>query len=51
VQVVAILADQFAGVPRIAQPDIVTLLEEDRITGYYAGGHLYAEPARMGPIL
>jgi photosynthetic reaction center H subunit len=51
VQVSSILAGQFAGVPVTAQPDVVTLLEEDRITGYYAGGHLYAEPSRFGPII
>jgi photosynthetic reaction center H subunit len=51
VNVVSILAHQFAQVPVIANPDQVTLLEEDRITAYYAGGHLYAVPARLGPIL
>jgi photosynthetic reaction center H subunit len=51
VEVASILSTQFAAVPAIANPDQVTLLEEDRITGYYAGGHLYAEPSRLGPIL
>jgi photosynthetic reaction center H subunit len=51
VHVVSILASQFAGVPAIANPDRVTLLEEDKITGYYAGGHLYAEPSRFGPVV
>jgi len=51
VQVASILSTQFAGVPAIANPDLVTLLEEDKITGYYAGGHLYAEPSRFGPIV
>ena len=51
VEVVSILAGQFAQVPGIASPDQVTLLEEDRITAYYAGGHLYATPCRLGPIL
>lgn len=51
IQVVSILAGQFAAVPGIANPDQVTLLEEDQITGYYAGGHLYAEPRRLGPIV
>jgi hypothetical protein len=27
----------------------VTLLEEDRIVGYYAGGYLYATPNRTEP--
>jgi photosynthetic reaction center H subunit len=51
VTVRAILADQFAGVPRTANPDQVTKLEEDRIVGYYAGGTLYATPARQEPLL
>jgi photosynthetic reaction center H subunit len=51
VNVVSILARQFAHVPGIANPDQVSLLEEDRIMGYYAGGHLYATPSRFGPIV
>jgi photosynthetic reaction center H subunit len=51
VTVVSILAQQFAGVPGIARPDSITLREEDRITGYFAGGYLYAEPSRMEPII
>jgi photosynthetic reaction center H subunit len=51
VNVVSILAQQFAMVPRIASPDTITLREEDRISAYYGGGHLYAEPARLGPIV
>jgi photosynthetic reaction center H subunit len=51
IDVVSILARHFAKVPGIANPDRVTLLEEDRITAYYAGGHLYAEPSRLGPIV
>lgn len=51
VKVVAILAGQFAGVPRLRHPDQVTLLEEDRITAYFGGGHLYAHPARQEPLL
>jgi photosynthetic reaction center H subunit len=50
IQVTSILARQFAQVPALAQPDQVTLREEDAITGYYAGGHLYATPSRLGPI-
>lgn len=51
VMVSSILADQFAAVPGLASPDQITKLEEDRITAYYAGGHLYATPARLGPVL
>ena len=51
VRVKALLGRQFAGVPRTRQPDVVTLLEEDRIMAYFAAGYLYASPARFGPIL
>ncbi len=42
---------QFAGVPRHASPRQVTLLEEDKISGYYGGGTLYASAARQEPLL
>ena len=51
VNVASILASQFAGVPEHKAPDTVTKLEEDKIVGYYAGGHLYASADRMGPLL
>ena len=46
VDVDAIFAKHFAGVPRTRSPDSVTRLEEDMIAGYYGGGKLYASPAR-----
>lgn len=51
VTVLAILAKQFAQVPETAKPDQITLREEDRITGYFGGGTLYAEPSRLEPII
>jgi photosynthetic reaction center H subunit len=51
VKVKSILAHQFADVPGLRNPDQVTKREEDRITAYYAGGTLYATPARLGPVL
>ncbi len=42
---------QFATVPVTKQPDTVTLLEEDMITAYYAGGMLYATPRRTESLL
>jgi photosynthetic reaction center H subunit len=47
----SIRAAHFAEVPGLAQPDQVTLREEDRISAYYGGGTLYAEPSRLGPFL
>jgi photosynthetic reaction center H subunit len=51
VNVLAILGNQFARVPSIADPDRVTRREEDQIASYYAGGKLYATPARAEPFL
>ncbi len=51
ITVSALMARQFANVPLIQSADQVTLREEDQITGYYAGGTLYAAPARLGPLL
>lgn len=49
VLVPSILAEQFAGVPAHASPIQVTKLEEDKISGYYGGGLLYATPDRKEP--
>lgn len=49
VRIRSLYAHQFAGVPQHASPHQVTLLEEDKISGYYAGGTLYASEARIEP--
>ncbi|MCZ8132007.1 MAG: photosynthetic reaction center subunit H [Steroidobacteraceae bacterium] len=51
VTVRSIMSRHFADVPGLANPDRVTLREEDRICGYYGGGTLYAEESRLGPVL
>lgn len=51
VRVQSVMARHFATVPQTKTPDQVTLLEEDRICAYFASGHLYSEPSRMGPLL
>jgi len=51
VNVASILASQFSGVPSIANPDQITLQEEDKVSAYYGGGTLYATPERSEPIL
>jgi photosynthetic reaction center H subunit len=51
VKVVSITSRQFADVPTIKNPDQVTKLEEDKITAYFAGGHLYAMPSRQEPLI
>jgi photosynthetic reaction center H subunit len=51
VKVHSILASQFANAPSLANPDQVTLLEEDRVVAYYGAGKLYATPQRAEPLL
>jgi photosynthetic reaction center H subunit len=47
----AILGSQFAGVPALANPDRITLHEEEKIMGYYGAGYLYATPGRQEPFI
>lgn len=49
VKVRSIFAEHVKDVPQIADPDQVTLLEEEKISAYYAGGTLYASEARQEP--
>jgi photosynthetic reaction center H subunit len=51
VNVVSVLGSQFAEAPKHANPDQVTLREEDQIQAYFASGHMYATPARKEPLL
>lgn len=51
ITVQSLLAAQFADAPSIKHGDRVTKLEEDKITGYFGGGSLYATPDRLGPLL
>lgn len=50
VRINSLSSDLFEGVPTTKSPTEVTLLEEDKISGYYAGGTLYAAAKRKhGP--
>jgi len=49
VRVASILGHHLTDVPRIKNPDEITMLEEERVMAYYGAGTLYAEPSRMGP--
>ena len=51
VYVDSILAAHFADVPATRQPDLVTLLEEDKIVAYYGAGTLYATTGRQEPLI
>lgn len=51
VNVVSVMSYQFLEAPMLKNPDTITLQEEDRVAGYFSGGHMYAEPSRLGPIV
>ena len=48
VRINALSSDMFDGVPGTKSQIEVTLLEEDKISAYYAGGTLYAAAKRKG---
>ena len=49
-KVASIMGRHFAHVPRLSNPDQITLREEDKICAYYAGGTLYAKAERSEPL-
>ncbi len=51
VKIRAIFGKHFAGAPQTKSPTQVTLLEEDKISAYFAGGKLYASAERLEPQL
>ncbi len=50
VKVQSILGGQFEGVPVIANADVITLREEERVMAYFGGGTLFATPERREPL-
>jgi photosynthetic reaction center H subunit len=50
IRVNALYAKQFANVPQLGSPDSITLLEEDKIMGYFGGGLMYADDRRGEPL-
>ena len=40
----AVTGAQFKLAPMIRRPDVITAREEDRVNGFWAGGHLYSAP-------
>ncbi len=50
IHVSAILGGQFAGAPSTKDPDAITMLEEEKIFGYFGAGYLYATPDRQEPL-
>ena len=50
VAVHALYSAQFPGIPTLKSGEQVTLLEEEKVCAYYAGGKLYADQSRQDPI-
>lgn len=51
VKVRALRSDQLVHVPVTKDRNQVTLLEEERVSAFYAGGWFYGEPKRREPLL
>ena len=51
VKVRSVKGEHIAGAPGTANPDIITLQEEERVVAYYGGGYLYALDSRTEPLL
>jgi len=51
VHVNALMSYQFSNVPKTKSPEQITLLEEEKIMGYFGAGLLYAHPSRLDPLL
>ncbi|MFK7791925.1 MAG: photosynthetic reaction center subunit H [Devosiaceae bacterium] len=47
----AIKGKHFADVPATAKADEITMLEEEKIMGYFGAGYFYAQPNRADPLL
>ena len=47
----AINAAQFAGCPQVETAGQISRYEEDKISGYFGGGYLYANAARQEPLI
>ncbi len=44
IRITCLKADQLAKAPILRDPDSITAREEDRVNGFFAGGHMYSRP-------
>lgn len=51
IKVDALYTHQFADIPGQKTPDLVTVLEEEKIMAYYGAGLLYADAKRTEPLI
>ena len=47
----SIYGKHFATIPKLASSTQITLLEEEKVSAYYGGGHMYADISRQEPQL
>ena len=47
----AVLGHQISGAPQLRNPDQITLLEEEKLFGYFGAGYMYATADRAEPVL
>jgi len=47
----SLYSHQFANIPALKARMQITLLEEEKVCAYFAGGTMYADPARQEPVL
>lgn len=51
IKVRSLFLENFAGIPQQKDPNQITLLEEEKVMAWYAGGTFYASPARSNTVL
>ncbi|WP_191085098.1 photosynthetic reaction center subunit H [Roseococcus microcysteis] len=51
IRVRSLLAEHFKTAPTLKNPDTITLLEEDKVAAYCAGGQFYAKRERSEPFI
>lgn len=51
VRINSIYGKHFSSVPSLASDTQITLLEEEKVSAYYGGGHMYADISRQEPQL
>ncbi|MBU2533045.1 MAG: PRC-barrel domain-containing protein [Alphaproteobacteria bacterium] len=51
VEVTCVLGEQFQHAPATRSSDRVTMLEEEKISAYFASGYLYSRPHKREPLL
>ena len=51
VQIHVLKAADFSNIPQVKTADLVTLLEEDKISAYFGAGSLWNSELRFGPLM